>query len=70
MFYIYYAPDLGQHLRIHKGNCSWCKDGKGITGNRPDRWRGPYDTLPATIIEAVSLSPNYDLCGKCLKSTT
>lgn len=62
--YIYYAPDLSHHIRIHEGSCPWCKDGKGITGKRPDRWHGPYDTLGEATIQAIAMSKDYSLCGQ------
>ncbi len=40
-YYIYYAPDLSHHIRIHKGECGDCKYGRGKFGTRHDRWHGP-----------------------------
>ena len=65
-YYIYYAPDLSHHIRIHKGECGDCQDGRGKFGTRPDRWHGPYDTLDGATIQAIAMSKTYKLCGNCL----
>ena len=54
MTYWVYVDDPTNRVRVHRGSCSYCNDGRGMKESRlPDnRWHGPY----ATEREAIDIA--------------
>jgi hypothetical protein len=68
LFYIYenWVAE-GHKVRIHKGECSFCKEGKGIhpnAGARNGRWLGPF-TQNEVIKQAELLNGWISECKHC-----
>jgi hypothetical protein len=58
----------GHKARIHLGDCSWCKSGKGIhpeASEEHGRWDGPFDTLKDAIVAAKISGGVMSLCKRC-----
>jgi len=56
---------------VHKGDCPYCKDGKGIHPNKEEgrngKWHGPFDVLAYAGNVAASLNKNARECKFCLQ---
>ena len=70
MAYWVYEDDPTKRVRVHRGTCTRCNNGRGMKGSRlPDnRWHGPFTILDAAIEKALN-TPTSDVagCGHCLK---
>ncbi len=67
-FYVY-EDDPTKHVRVHRGSCTFCNNGKGRQPIRlPDnRWHGPFDTLSTAQSFAKGLNrKDTDACPICL----
>jgi hypothetical protein len=61
----------GQRATVHRGECSYCNDGRGARGGtRPDngRWHGPFDNFNAADNTALRCGGERRLCGSCRPS--
>ena len=57
-----------QKAVIHRSNCSFCNDGRGVHPGSSDRngqWHGPYSTLPAANQAAIRTGRPVRRCGHC-----
>ena len=69
MNYYLYESDINRKVRVHIGNCKFCKEGKVIAGTPAltSRWHGPFDTLAAAKEVAKSLKQkDTRTCALCL----
>lgn len=69
MFYIYENwVAHGHTARIHRGECSFCKEGKGAHGTineRHGRWHGPFRTYSEAYKTAVKIGGKVLDCQHC-----
>lgn len=67
-FYVY-ENWTNKRARLHRGDCSYCNDGKGSQGTDSvtnGEWFGPYSTREAAAERLASVShPNKAQCAKC-----
>ena len=68
-FYHNWTAEKGGKAIIHRGDCSFCNNGRGIhnTGQtRNGQWIGPFNTKFYAIDKAKSVNAaRVDLCKKC-----
>ncbi len=71
-FYVY-ANLPTRRARVHRGACSFCREGRGLRNVAPrnGRWEGPFDTLAEAYDVAVEMELKLDLsepqgCTHCL----
>jgi hypothetical protein len=73
MFYFYENWIAhGLTIRIHRGACSFCKDGKGAHGTsneRHGRWHGPFHTYSEAHQMAVKIGKEVSDCTFCTPYT-
>jgi len=71
-FYTYYR---NRKVTLHKGDCSFCNNGKGLQHTRlgyAGRWRGGYSQLDLAleaahvISQQLSVEPGY--CKRCFSN--
>ena len=65
-FFVYDNKAM-KYSRIHKGNCSFCKNGEGFREKTTDstQWHGPFATYAEALEKMQSLG--YDDAGDCTK---
>ena len=69
MTYFVYEKTIHKKCRIHRPDCSFCNDGRGVHGGgktASGEWSGPYQDL--AIAEAFANSrgqPDTRACGMC-----
>ncbi|WP_461041927.1 hypothetical protein [Spirosoma harenae] len=70
-FYAYYR---NPKVTLHKGECRFCKNGKGMQPNKPGyltgRWRGSYSSFELALEAAQEISQGLNVsptvCQRCL----
>ncbi len=74
MKYWVYENWLHNKAIIHKYNCVYCKDGKGMFpdkeySERNGKWWGPYDTFAQAAVKAIRTEQfRVNECAVCLKT--
>jgi len=67
-FYVY-QNWTHDRVRVHRGDCGHCKDGKGSQPNATGsngRWYGPYESQESALRIAKSLDQRDTRpCGHC-----
>jgi hypothetical protein len=67
-FYVY-ENWVHKRARLHRGDCSHCKDGKGTQGSNSvanGRWYGPFPTREAAAARLAQINqPNKSECASC-----
>jgi hypothetical protein len=59
----------GRRATVHRGECSYCNDGRGVRGGtRPNngKWHGPFDNFNAA--DNTARRGERRLCGSCRPS--
>lgn len=69
-FYIYENWTAEKKAVIHKGDCSFCDNGRGVhenvRGDRNGKWRGPFESYQGAKNIAESLGDRQVRdCKKC-----
>jgi hypothetical protein len=69
MDYFVYENRIIDKAIIHRGDCSFCKNGKGIHGRNTTNsstWHGPFDTAGEALAKAKSWKRDRtDFCSRC-----
>lgn len=73
-YYFYQDWTEGHTAIIHLGNCSWCKNGRGvmpeeIKSDAPNagRWSRQFDTYQQVEMAAQETGAAVRICGHCRK---
>ena len=68
-YYIYENWVAHGHVaKIHKGDCSFCNEGKGIHGTdnrRHGQWLGPYTSFTDALQAAKKTRADISTCKVC-----
>jgi hypothetical protein len=69
MEYYVYENRIIDKAIVHRADCSFCKDGKGIHGRNTTNsstWHGPFDTAGEALANAKSQKRDRtDFCSRC-----
>jgi hypothetical protein len=67
-FYVYDNWTIDKAI-VHRGECTFCKDGQGLHGTGPTKnsqWHGPYPSAGEALAKAKSCSrARTDGCSVC-----
>ncbi len=67
-FYVYENWIIDKAI-VHRGECSWCKDGRGVHGRNTTNssiWHGPFATAGEALATAKSRKrERTDACARC-----
>ena len=70
-YWIYENWTAQKMMKIHRGECRFCNDGKGIhlhkTDNRNGTWHGPFQTLEEAEKAAMKSDRERKYCTFCIR---
>jgi hypothetical protein len=67
-FYVY-ENRINDQAIVHRGDCSWCKQGRGVHGRNTTNssiWHGPFATAREALATAKAQNRDRtDGCSRC-----
>jgi len=66
--YFVYENWIHERARIHKAECGYCNDGRGMHGDSSKlhgKWHGPYDREEAVRVAKRLNRDDTKPCSKC-----
>lgn len=72
MYHVYENSIVGGHrCRVHRYDCSFCNEGRGIRpalGSHHGKWYGPFPTLEEALAFGATISPDTRECRICIRA--
>lgn len=69
MSYYVYENWIRDKAIVHRSDCSFCNNGRGLHGTRTTKsstWHGPFDNAALALAKARSYNrQRTDVCEKC-----